>query len=55
MAGLELALVEVDGQWEDGAALVAGIGVGQDGGVQLAQGESDVVKQPDPNVALNVC
>lgn len=52
VAGLELALVQVDGQREDRVALVARVGVRQDGGVQLAQRERDVVEEPDAEVAL---
>ena len=52
MARLELALVQVDGQGQDGVPLVAGVGVGQDGGVELAQGEGDVVEKPNAKIAL---
>ena len=55
MAGLELALMQVDGQWQDWAAFIAGIGVSQDGCIQFAQGKCDVIEQPDANVALHVC
>ena len=51
VAGFELALVQVDGQRQDRVALVAGVGVRQDGGVKLAQGERDVVEKPNAQVA----
>jgi hypothetical protein len=52
VAGFEPALVNVDGQGYDRAALVAGVGEGEHGEVQLAQVEGEVVEEPDPNVAL---
>ena len=54
MAGLELALVEVDGQGQDRVAFVAGVGVGEDGCVKFSQRKSDIVKKTNPNVTLQV-
>lgn len=52
MAGFELALVQVDGQRQDRVSLVAGVGVRQDGGVQLAERERDVVEKPNAEITL---
>lgn len=52
VARLELALVKVDGQRQDRTVLVARVCVGQDGGVKLPEGESDVVEEPNAKVTL---
>ncbi len=54
MAGLELALVEVDGQGQDRVAFVASVGVGEDGCVKFSQRKSDVVKKANSYVTLQV-
>ena len=46
VAGLELTLVDVDGQRHDGVAFITGINKGQDGHKKTAHGKSHVVKEP---------
>ena len=54
MAGLELALVQVDCQRQDRVAFIAGVGVGQNGGVEFSQRKCDVVEKSNPYVTIHV-
>ena len=54
MAGLEPALVQVDGQGQDRTSFVAGVGECEEGCVELSDVEGEVVEKTDSYVALAI-